>query len=66
MPQRTGMDEEVSKAYDAMIADAQSQRDVWVIGDMNAETRGMVEGRVGRDGRRGVMTEADKRFGELG
>ena len=58
MPQRSGMDGDVIAAWGALTADAERRDAVWIMGDMNAETREMVNKRGGN----ARMTEADVRM----
>ena len=59
MPQRTGMDEAVKEAWQALSDDARGRRDVWVLGDLNAEVREV------KNARKSTMTEADNQLERL-
>ena len=59
MPQRTGMDEAVKEAWQALSDDARGRRDVWVLGDLNAEAREV------KNARKSTMTEADNQLERL-
>ena len=43
MPQRRGMDAEVREAWSAVATDAVGKDGIWVMGDMNAEMRDVIE-----------------------